>query len=59
MISGGLKYAYKKMCDRKKKHKSRFKALEQIRQDVARKKYEEGDKHVYDCPLCGYWHVGG
>lgn len=59
MASGGLKYAYRKMCDRKKKHKSKWAAQQQIRLDIARKLYEQGDKHAYSCPLCGYWHVGG
>lgn len=59
MAKGGLKYAYKRVCDGKKAHPSRFRALEQIRKDIARKRYEEGDKHPYNCPLCGKWHVGG
>ena len=54
-----IKYAYKKMCDRKRRHTSKFKAEEQIRRDIAKKLYDKGDKHAYSCPLCGYWHVGG
>lgn len=59
MASGGLKYTYKRMCDRKRKHKSRWAAEVWMKRDIAKKLYDEGDKHVYSCPLCGYWHIGG
>ncbi len=53
-----FKFVVKKMCG-KKKHSSLYKAKNQIRYDLKRKLYEEGDKHPYYCPFCNYWHVGG
>lgn len=57
-ISKELKYAWSKVCDSKKKHRSRWLAQNQIREDIKKDYYDEGDKHPYDCPLCGFWHVG-
>jgi rubrerythrin len=54
------KYVFKKMCGaRKKRHSSKYKALLKIKEDIAKGYYEEGDKHPYKCPYCGFWHVGG
>lgn len=61
MTNKQLKYVYDKVCDKKKKHRSKWAAERQIREDIAKGRYEEGDKHPYLCPFedCNSWHVGG
>jgi hypothetical protein len=44
------------MCERKKRHHSERSANRAVAR-VAKEGH--GAKNVYECPYCGWWHIGG